>query len=1285
MKTHILAVTSLAVALAAPNVAAQDLAIPSFTELLAHPVKLKPELEGVHPRVFVTKAGIATLRERARTTHREHWQRVLAALPAMKGDPPPPPGPQERRSQNNVSFAIAGASLAAVVEQNPAYLAAAKKWTLAAIDYEPWGYITNKPNVDLAAGHLLYAIGWAYDLLYHDFTPAERARIKASLERHAGLVYDYFAPGPNKRFNFSQNHNFIPTSGLAVTALALIGESPDAPRWAALARAHHHRAGQLLSPDGYYYESMEYWIFSAPWLVHFLDAWEHSTGESLWNRDIFRNWKLYLAHVLLPDGQNVFDFGDIWEGSLTRAKGGAEYDRVYPGGTLQSNFNLMYRVAARLGDAASQTVADRYAGFGHSNLEEYWTLLWRDPAQKAAPMSALPLSHHFQDSGVVFVRTSWGKDATAFAFKSGPPEGHRVAALLPKIPEWRLSSGHAQPDANSFIIWAEGRYLTGDTGYAGLTSARHHNTITIGGLGQGIEGQHDVWSRMDYRALNATRITEASFGAAKVRIVAEAASSYDPKAGAKQFTRTFTFEPQNRFTVNDVIETAAPQTVEWYLHSDSAIAKTTDRHRLGDQRVWLDVAVKAPAGSTQTTGPTYLQAPGQPGSIERGTKDQRGFELVVTTPAATRTVIDATLTVMKEDTIPSFATLLAQPVPLKPGYDSGHPRLFFDRAGLDALREKAKRHPSEWQAFLKQSWAINSAPPAPPAQDRGLHYRVGLALPEAAFAYAVGRDPAHLTRARAWIDAVLAYEPWGYTYSKPNQDIPAGFLLYGLTFAYDLLAPDLTPAERARIEAKIVEKTRLLFAPYKPAPKKRYSFSQNHTFINAAAIGFAGLTLHGTRNETLEWIGFARAVFDRVVRTYSPDGYYYEGYHYFEFSVPWIVHFLDAIELASGEDWYSRIRFDLAKHYVAHSLVPGKPSLFFDFGDAGRGATDRLQGHQDLLGAHNVLYRFAARYQDALSHTVAEWLRTSMDLPWRSASAFAEATADRSGEATADREPLWTFAWRDFTAPSGSIDDLPLFHHFENAGTVFSRTSWGAGAIAFAVRCGPPEGHHVASLLPRIPEWRLSTGHAHPDAGSFIVIANGRYLTGDAGYTGVKMTADHNSLLVDGRGQENDGRHEVFLNLPYDRLTQIRIVSASARDDGAVEIAADGTAAYPAALGLQSWTRSFRFDGRQSFVIRDEVTTAQPRKASVLLHADRDFVRRDDRNYETTVENTVLSVRVDPLVTTAVEPHMVVTQGRPGSVEQGEREQRGTRLTLTTAPQTKSRIEMTLQIDRSPS
>jgi len=136
--------------IARPSLAQE--AIPALDELLAHKVVLKPELVGVHPRVFVTTAGLATLRERGRTTHREEWSKVTARLAAMTGAPPAVPGPQERRSQNDVAFAIAEVALAYAVDRKPEYLTAARAWTLAAIDYEPWGYTYNKPNTDLAAG-----------------------------------------------------------------------------------------------------------------------------------------------------------------------------------------------------------------------------------------------------------------------------------------------------------------------------------------------------------------------------------------------------------------------------------------------------------------------------------------------------------------------------------------------------------------------------------------------------------------------------------------------------------------------------------------------------------------------------------------------------------------------------------------------------------------------------------------------------------------------------------------------------------------------------------------------------------------------------------------------------------------------------------------------------------------------------------------------------------------------------------------------------------------------------
>jgi hypothetical protein len=638
--------------------------LPTFEALLAHPVRLKSGLEGVHPRVFVTKAEIEQLRVRARTTHRDLWQPVLAKLAALQGPPPAAPGPQERRTQNNVAYAISEISLAYAVEQKPEYLTAARAWLLAAIDYEPWGYTFNKPNVDLAAGHLLYAIGWAYDLLYHDLSSDERGRVRASLERHAAILADYFSLSANpargaqagtktgrKRFAFTQNHDFIPTAGLGIAALALMGESTEAPKWAALARAHQHRAGSLLSPDGYYYEGMEYWIFSAPWLVHFLDAWEHTTGESLWEQGPFRNWKYYVAHSMLPDGQNVFDFGDVWEGPLTRAGKGEEYDRVFPGdhGKLQSNYNVLYRVARRLNDAETQTVAARLASFGHSNLEEYWSLIWYDPALKPVPMSALPAWHHFEDSGVVFWRSGWDASATAFAVKGGPPEGHRALALLPALPDWTTSNGHAHPDVASFIVFANGKYLVGDTGYAGVPLTRQHNTITIDNIGQGREGKtHEVWEGANETRLATIRITRADLAPETATIVVDAAGAYEADRGLTRFTRTITFTAPGTFHVADDIATDKPATVQWYLHSDNPFTgKDREWRTAPPDTMPLEIAVNLPMTARVLTQPTNLKAPGRPGSITEGHVDERGYELQAESATARQHTFDVRLVIGK--------------------------------------------------------------------------------------------------------------------------------------------------------------------------------------------------------------------------------------------------------------------------------------------------------------------------------------------------------------------------------------------------------------------------------------------------------------------------------------------------------------------------------------------------------------------------------------------------------------------------------------------------------------
>src|SRR6266513_342148 len=62
---------------------------------------LRPELMGVHPRVYVTDKELDELRQRARTTHRDLWQQALRKVRALKTEPAAPPA-QQRRAQNEV-------------------------------------------------------------------------------------------------------------------------------------------------------------------------------------------------------------------------------------------------------------------------------------------------------------------------------------------------------------------------------------------------------------------------------------------------------------------------------------------------------------------------------------------------------------------------------------------------------------------------------------------------------------------------------------------------------------------------------------------------------------------------------------------------------------------------------------------------------------------------------------------------------------------------------------------------------------------------------------------------------------------------------------------------------------------------------------------------------------------------------------------------------------------------------------------------------------------------------
>lgn len=629
--------TILLTSISAPNTSRasikRDNTIVPFEQLLKRSITLRPELLGQHPRIFFTDESLKLLRRRAQTSDRELWQAVLKDVRALRIAPPPPGSSMLNRSgveqiegdfsQYDVAYILAEATFAFAIEQDPRYLEAAKRWLLTIIKYEPWGYTFRTPNVDLPPAHLLYAVGFAYDTLYNQLTTAERDAVRAKLARQARLMYEFFQYKPRKRYSYSQNHTFIPMAGLGVAAFALMGEEPEAENWARLARAVFDRVLQTFGTDGYYYEGFHYSVFSVHWIVRYLDALEHATGEDLYPRmrEQLLPLKYYVAHSILPDGRNVFDFGDTGRGAAER--------NSLKNNKLNTAYEVFYRLAAKYNDAEAQGIADWLRlKLKTTTWEKGWAFHAHDPQIQATPMSNVPASYYFRDNETAFWRSNWDADATAFAFRCAPPEGHRVADLASLIPDWRQNTGHAHPDANSFIIYSQGKYLTGDTGYSGVKQTKHHNTILVDGRGQERDGRHEVFKEVPYERLNKLHLADLWSAPEFFYARGVAAPAYFSDLNVQRFDRHFLYIAPDYFVVWDELATDVPRLFTWLLNAEKNItARSSNTFLIPNGPAALLTQRLLPNVATSKVERLIVTTQGRPGEVEKGVQEQRGFQL----------------------------------------------------------------------------------------------------------------------------------------------------------------------------------------------------------------------------------------------------------------------------------------------------------------------------------------------------------------------------------------------------------------------------------------------------------------------------------------------------------------------------------------------------------------------------------------------------------------------------------------------------------------------------------
>ena len=541
-----------------------------------------------------------------------------------------------------------------------------------------------------------------------------------------------------------------------------------------------------------------------------------------------------------------------------------------------------------------------------------------------------------------------------------------------------------------------------------------------------------------------------------------------------------------------------------------------------------------------------------------------------------------------------------------------HPRIYLTSQRVAELRAAIKTtHAGIWKKLRDQAdVAVRRGPPRyilhdSHSGDEQLWQReVGNTMPVLAMAYVLTDDKQYLASARQWALAACGYKTWGLG-RIDGMDLATGHQLFGLGLVYDWCYQDLGKTARQQIRQTLVTRTAAMF---EAAATGRVwwhkSYMQNHLWDNITGMAVAGLALFDEVDDGVYWIGLPLDKFRRTMAALGSDGASHEGVGYWEYGVEYMLKFMDLARTYLDADLYDGPWWRNTAAYAQYLSLPRSvwksDNCIVDLADCPRG---------HWYGPDYMLRGLARRFQDG--H--AQWLAQQID----------------AANVTARAAPWLNLVWLDAGLSPKPPSDLPTLRHFEDMGIVSARTGWSGQESLVVFKCGPPLGHEAMGRFGYDP----GSGHVHPDANHFVLFGDGEWLVRDDGYH-PKWTGQHNTLLVNGRGQLGEGA-EWFRGI--EAISQnsqpkvLRTVSAAGID----QITGDATEAYPKALGLKRFVRHLIFVKPDVLIVADEILLDRRLPLELRFHLEQQAVAHDGAAFVAKGSQCVL--RVEPLSTEGVQ------------------------------------------------
>lgn len=441
--------------------------IACFTCMQAQKVK--------HPSLLYTPERIQMAKQRVANDSRyaEYWQQIREAADSKL----------QKRSLNDADYL----SLAYLMTGEEKYSDKIREILLDVIKADTWGSTEMLARIpvwtaDLGLAHKAYLSAIAYDAVYNELSASERKEIARGLKRLAldPCLGDWVLEPTRIHSLNSMGHNWWTSCACmgGILALSLQNELPEAvegarvlnevlPEWFSFAGDVLQQKPKSFDEAGGMYESLNYANFGIQEALQFRLAWRNMNAGRQPEIPELEKVPSYFMHVCYPRTGilHSLNFGD----SHKNVSAESSLMLLYALGIRDDNM-LWYMKQVEQGQHRDGYFMNRPMGF-----------LYTPDLTKAPAIPDLKKSQLFADFGWATMRTSWEKDATMLAVKSGHT--------------WN----HSHADANSFILFHKGVDIIKDAGNCWYPNPNYrnyffqsqaHNVVTFNGEGQSREQQY---------------------------------------------------------------------------------------------------------------------------------------------------------------------------------------------------------------------------------------------------------------------------------------------------------------------------------------------------------------------------------------------------------------------------------------------------------------------------------------------------------------------------------------------------------------------------------------------------------------------------------------------------------------------------------------------------------------------------------------------------------------------------------------------------------------------------